>query len=308
MRDSAAAFGNRLLQPDDRRRLTRLRPAGLRTIGLLVIATALSAVGQVGYRTPGYVESALPSNKLPPQLEQVGVKEKLGSPINLDLEFVAEDGYPVKLAKYFNQGRPVILNLVYYECPQLCSLILNGQLQTLRDIPWTPGNEYEVVTISIDPREHFGIAREKKAAYMSSFDRPAPGWHFLTDHQGNAKRLAEQVGFGYKYDERIEQYAHPAAIMILTPEGKMARYLYGINYKARDMRFALAEAAEGRMTMAVEKILLFCYQYDPHTNRYVLFATNFMKVGGTLIVGVFGWLWWRLVRADRRRMQRERMA
>jgi protein SCO1/2 len=181
----------------------------------------------------------------------------------------------------------------------LCNLVLNGQIEAMREIPWTPGKEYEVVTISIDPREAFNVAREKKAVYVGSYDRPAPGWHFLTDHKGNAKRLAEQVGFNYRYDSRIEQYAHPAAIMVLTPAGKMARYLYGVRFKARDVRFALAEASEGRSTLSVEKLLLYCYQYDPQSNSYVLFAANFMRAGGILTVLVLGAFLYRMIRQDR---------
>jgi protein SCO1/2 len=241
----------------------------------------------------------LPPGQLPMQLEGVGVEEHLGRTIDLDLEFVAENGYPVKLKDYFNQGRPVILDLVYYKCPMLCTLVLNAQTQTMRDIAWTPGKDYEVVTISIDPREAFNVTREKKAIYLSTYDRPAPGWHFLTDKDNNAKKLAEMMGFHYRYDEKQEQYAHAAAIMILTPTGKISRYLYGIRYPSRDVRFALAEAAEGRLTMAVEKLLLFCYHYDPQANRYVLFAMNVMRAGGILTVLIISFTLWRLFRADR---------
>ena len=273
-----------------------------RSLILAVLGVVSAAAQSSMYRTPGYVPSELASNQKPAQLEGVGITEKLGDQVDLDLTFVAEDGYPHKLREYFQKGKPVVLDLVYYECPQLCTLILNAQVETMRQIDWTPGNQYEVVTISIDPREAFDKARKKKAMYLSTYDRPAPGWHFLTDKAGNVARLAKQMGFNYRYDARQEQYAHPAAIMVLTPQGKVARYLYGITYKARDLRFALAEASENRMTMAVEKVLLLCYMYDPNASRYVLFATNFMKAGGVLVVVLFGWFWLRLVRADRRRM------
>jgi protein SCO1 len=245
--------------------------------------------------------AGLPANVRPPQLEGVGIDEHLGRPIDLSLTFIAENGYPVALSEYFHQGRPVILNLVYYNCPMLCTLVLNGQTEALRAIPWTPGKEYEVVTVSIDPRESFDVSRKKKAIYMGSFDRPAPGWHFLVDHEGNAKKLAEMAGFHYRYDPRIEQYAHPAAIMVLTPEGRMARYLYGVRYSPRDLRFALAEASEGRSTMAIEKILLFCYHYDPKSGAYVLFATNVMRAGGLLTVALIAFFLIRMFRADRKR-------
>jgi protein SCO1/2 len=244
---------------------------------------------------------ALPANVRPPQLEGVGIDEHLGKPIDLSLTFIAENGYPVALSEYFHKDRPVILNLVYYNCPMLCTLVLNGQTEAMRAIPWTPGKEYEVVTISIDPRESFDVARKKKAIYMGSYDRPAPGWHFLVDHDGNAKKLAEMAGFHYRYDPRIEQYAHAAAIMVLTPEGRMARYLYGVRFSPRDLRFALAEASEGRSTMAIEKILLFCYHYDPKAGAYVLFATNLMRAGGLLTVGLIVIFLTRMFRADRKR-------
>jgi protein SCO1/2 len=288
--------------------LRTIRTFALASMGVVCLAAQLSA--QSPYRNPGYVPSELPPGQLPPQLQNVGIEEKLGSQVDLDLTFIAEDGYPHKLREYFYKDRPVLLNLVYYDCPQLCTLILNAQVQVMRDIPWTPGNEYEIVTISIDPREAFDKARKKKSTYLSTYDRPAPGWHFLTDDHGNAQRLAKQIGFNYRYDARSEQFAHPAAIMVLTPQGKMARYLYGITYKAKDLRFALAEASENRSTMTVEKILLNCYMYDPKAGRYVLFASNFMKAGGVLTMLLMGWFWWRLVRRDGRAHSgpRERVA
>jgi protein SCO1/2 len=245
--------------------------------------------------------STLPANVRPRQLEGVGIDEHLGTSVDLNLTFIAENGYPVKLGDYFHHGRPVILNLVYYNCPMLCTLILNGQTQAMREIPWTPGKEYEIVTITIDPRESFADAQKKKAVYMGSFDRPAPGWHFLADHDGNVQRLAKQVGFNYKYDPRQEQYAHAAAIMVLTPEGRMARYLYGIRFSPRDLRFALAEASEGRSTLALEKILLFCYHYDPKAGAYVWFALNIMRGGGILTIGLIAFFIWRMYRSERKR-------
>ena len=253
---------------------------------------------------PLQAPGTLPANVRPAQLEGVGITEKLGASIDLNLQFIAENGYPVALGQYFHQGRPVILNLVYYTCPMLCTLVLNGETEALRAIPWTPGSEYEVVTISIDPNDNFDTARNKKALYMASYDRPAPGWHFLVDKDGNAKRLAEMAGFHYRYDARQEQFAHPAGIMILTPEGRMARYLYGVRYSPRDVRFALAEASEGRTTMAVEKLLLFCYHYDPTIGSYTMFAMNFMRAGGALTVGLLAWYLTWMFRTERKRAHR----
>jgi protein SCO1/2 len=227
-------------------------------------------------------------DRLPPQLENVGVEEHLGRQLNLNLTFEDESGAKVNLQDFFHQGKPVILDLVYYRCPMLCNLVLNGQTEVMRELPWTPGKEYEVVTITIDPHENSGLAAQKKAQHLATYGRPAPGWHFLTDYAGNSKRLADQVGFHYRYDPRQDQYAHPAAIMILTPQGKVSRYLYGVRFNTRDVRFALAEASENRTTMTIEKVLLFCYHYDPKANSYTLFATNLMKGGGVVTLLILG--------------------
>ncbi len=236
---------------------------------------------------------------LPKPLENAGVTERLGAAVDLDLTFVAEDGRIVRLGDYFKKDRPVLLDLVYYSCPMLCNLVLNAQTSAMRELPWTPGGEYEVVTISIDPGETHELARAKKASYLASFDRPAPGWHFLTDYQGNVRRLAEQGGFGYTYDEASRQYAHQAVIMMLTPQGRVSRYLYGINFQPRDLRLALTEAAKGRFTLSMDRLLLFCYHYDPAARSYVPFATNFMRAGGVLVVLVLGGFLWRMWRRER---------
>jgi len=252
--------------------------------------------------TPAFAEQPLPE-----QLEGVGIDEKLGAQIDLDLTFIAEDGYPVALREYFTAGRPVILNLVYYNCPMLCTLVLNAQTKTLREIPWTPGEEFEIVTISIDPTENYGMAQKKKAMYLANYERPAPGWHFLSDHEGNVKRLAEQIGFNYRYDERREQYAHAAAIMVMTGEGTLSRYLYGIRYKLRDMRLALTEASDGKVGTITDRVLLFCFHYDASERSYVPFATNIMRAGGVLIVLILGVFLLRLWRREAARSQREQM-
>jgi protein SCO1/2 len=259
----------------------------LRQVLLGVFAVAASAWAGSNPLPP----YQLPIGKLPPAAEGVRIDENLGRTMDLNLTFRDEDGRVVELKSFFQQGRPVIVNLVYYNCPMLCNLILNGETQVMREIPWTPGKEYEIVTISIDPAETPELAREKKAMHLASYGRPAPGWHFLTDYQGNAKRLAELIGYHYRWDPLQKQFAHPVAIMILTPKGMVARYLYGVRYRARDVRFALAEASENRTTMAIEKVLLLCYQYDPKANAYVLFAANFMRVGGALTaLGIAGFI------------------
>jgi protein SCO1 len=281
----------------------------MRAVRTLSISIALLALGatcvlaQYKPRAEKEISAADAANRLPAQLVGVGIEEHLGRTIDLDLTFNDEDGKTVKLRDFFNKGRPVLLDLVYFNCPQLCTLILNRQVEIMRQMPQTPGKEYEILSISIDPRETPEIARQKKASYLASYGKPAPGWHFLTDRDDNAKRLAELIGYHYRWDPRIQQYAHLAGIMILTPEGKMARYLYGINYRALDLRFGLAEAAENRSTSTIDKVLLFCYHYDPVENKYVLFANNFMKAGGALTVLILGWFLFRMFRAEHRRKE-----
>jgi protein SCO1/2 len=278
--------------------LTKIR-VGAMLLGLGLAASAFAQKDALPSGEPG----RLPTGVRPPQLMGVGVDEHLGATIDLDLQFIAENGYPVALRDFFHRGKPVILDLIYYSCPMLCNLILNGQAQVMREIPWNPGEQYEVVTISIDPNESFDLARRKKASYIESLGKPG-SWHFLCDKDDNAKKLAEQLGYHYRYDPSQEQFAHPAAIFVLTPEGKIARYLYGTRFRPMDVRFALAEASEGRSTMTVEKILLFCYHYDPKSNGYVLFAANFMKMGGALTVLLIGWFLWRMIKFEKSRSAR----
>ncbi|MBM3784734.1 MAG: SCO family protein [Acidobacteria bacterium] len=242
-------------------------------------------------------------NQTPAELEGVGVEEKIGAFVGKDIEFVNESGTVVTLGKYLNQGRPVVLNFVYYSCPMLCSMVLNGVTQSIREIPWTPGSEYELVTISFDPRETFELAAAKKQGYLSKFDRPAPGWHFLSDHNNGARTLAAQTGYKYRWDKSRDQYAHSAALVLLTPEGKVARYLYGIKYRAMDLRLGLAEAAEGKMKGSgkMERMLLYCFQYDPNSKSYVMAARNLMRASGAVTVFVLGFTLIRLFRRDKER-------
>jgi protein SCO1 len=266
----------------------------------LLFAIPLCAFAQAD-RVPESGPQKLEEGQLPPMLQSVSVDEHLGRNVDLDLKFIDETGATVPLSSFFHTGKPVLLDLIYYSCPNLCNLILNGQAEVMRQIPWNPGDQYEVVTISIDPRENFELAGKKKVNYVQNLGKPAGGWHFLCDKDGDAKRLAEEIGYHYRWDAQQQQFAHPATIFILTPEGRVARYLYGARFRPLDVRFALAEASEGRSTMTVEKILLFCYHYDPKAGKYVMFASNFMKIGGILTILAIGYFLWRMIRFERRR-------
>lgn len=242
----------------------------------------------------------LPAHETPRELEGVGIDEKLGQKIDLSLHFIGEDGYPHALREYFSSGKPVILNLVYYSCPMLCTLVLNGQTEALRGIPHTAGQDFEIVTVSIDPTDNYKLAQAKRAAYLESYERSKQGWHFLADYQNNAARLADQVGFRYRWDDRTKQYAHAAAILVLSPDGMVSRYLYGVRFKPLDLRLALAEAASGRTGIS-DKILLYCFHYDPAARSYTLVAMNIMRAGGALAVLVLGFALARFWRRERRR-------
>jgi protein SCO1/2 len=221
--------------------------------------------------------------------DQVGIDQNLNGEIPLDISFRDERGKEVLLGEYFTD-KPVVLSLVYYNCPMLCTQVLNGMVETFRVIEFTPGEEFEVVTVSIDPAESETLATEKKDLYMEAYGKPraAAGWHFLTGSQASIKALAEALGFRYVYDEKTKQFAHASGIMIATPKGRIARYLYGIEYPARDLTFSLMEAAENRIGSAVNKLLLLCYHYDPATGRYGVIITNILRAGGILCVVLIG--------------------
>lgn len=277
-------------------KLRQLRSSLISSLSALILAASPALVAQV--------------NTLPTELEGIGVDEKLGTKVNLDLEFTGENGYPATLRSFFKSGKPVVLNLVYYKCPMLCSLVLNAQTKVLKDLAWTAGKEFEIVTISIDPQEGFDLAKAKKKWYLSNYDRvEAPlGWHFMVDYQGNSKRLADQIGFNYRWDEKTLQFAHAAAIMVLTPDGRVSRYLYGLSYQARDMRLALTEASEGKLGSFSDKLLLYCFHYDANAKSYVPFARNLMRAGGVLTILVVGLVLSMMWRRDSGRVRAANMA
>ncbi|TFG38136.1 MAG: SCO family protein [Candidatus Aminicenantes bacterium] len=230
------------------------------------------------------------ADQLPPELEEVGIEEHLDAKLPLNLKFRDENGTVVTLGDYFDGERPVILTLNYYKCPMLCGLQLNGRLDGRMDLDWTPGQEFEMVTVSINPLETPALATDKKQNYMKRFGRPsaAKGWHFLTGSEPEIRQLASTVGFGYTYDRETGEYAHAAAIFLITPDGRIARYLYGIEYPQRRLRLALMEASAGEIGTTIDQLILYCYHYDPSSRRYSPVAMNIMRLGGGATVLVLG--------------------
>jgi protein SCO1/2 len=224
------------------------------------------------------------------ELEGVGITEHLNDQVPLDLTFVDEHGETVKLSKYFSGKRPVILTLNYYNCPMLCTLQINGMVEALKEINLDPGNQYEIVTVSVNPAETPELAKAKKENYLEMFERPsaAKGWHFLTGEQENITKLADAVGFGYKKNEQTGEFMHVAALMICTPKGKLSRYIYGVQMEPNTMRLSLLEAAEGKFGSTIDRIILYCYQYNPEEGSYALAAMNVMRAGGVLTALILG--------------------
>jgi len=243
----------------------------------------------------------LPAASVPGMVQGVGIDQNLNAQVPLDLTFKDDTGQTVQLGQYFRQ-KPVVLALVYYECPGLCDLILNGLSHVMQQVSLNIGSDYQVVTVSFNPKETWQLATAKKANYIEKYNRPGAkeAWHFLTGQEDSIKRLADTVGFHYNYDPVSKQFAHASAIMILTPEGKIARYFYGIEYKPRDFRLGLVEASANKIGTPADQVLLFCYHYDPTTGKYGVMVTQVTRVLGTATVLLLGGFVFIMLRKERR--------
>lgn len=227
----------------------------------------------------------------PVELKDVGITERLGEPIDLNLSFRDESGAIVPLKTYFDGKKPVVLTLAYYGCPNLCGLLLNGVTDVFKEMSWQPGQEFQYVNVSIDPTETPELAATKKENLLKEYGRSGTGdgWHFLTGTEANIQALAQQIGFAYYYDPTEKQYAHGSALYVVTPDGKLSRYLFGVMFEPRDLRMALVESSQGKIGNIVDHVLLYCYRYDPKSRKYSLIATRLMKVGaGITIIGIVG--------------------
>jgi protein SCO1 len=232
-----------------------------------------------------FSEVAFSQSQLPEAVRNVGIDQRLNEQLPLDIEFRNEDGRLVTLAEFFHD-KPVVLSLVYHECPMLCNEVLEGMLRAFRVLRFDVGKEFEVLTVSFNPREGAALARSAKESYLRRYKREgaARGWHFLTGDQTSIDRITKAVGFRYRYDAQKSQYAHAGGIMVLTPEGRLSRYFYGIEFAPKDLRLGLVEASENKIGSIVDQVLLFCYHYDPVTGKYGLVILTTMRIVGVLFV------------------------
>lgn len=244
----------------------------------------------------------IPSTSVPPILREVGFDQRLTERVPLDIELRDEAGRAVALGDYFT-GKPVILALVYYDCPMLCTHVLNGLVMSLKVLSLEPGRDFMSVTVSFDPAEAPALAAAKKRTYLDRYARPGAeeGWRFLTADESQIRRITSSVGFRYVYDQQLAQYAHPTGIVVLTPDARISRYLFGVEYAPRDLRLALVEASAGRIGNPIDRLLLYCYHYDPATGRYGLIVMRLVRLGGAvtlLALGTFVFVMWRRERGN----------
>ncbi len=263
--------------------------------GLVFAFLSVAAIAQPGQPAPAQQSLSMQDSNLKPALpgglEGVGIDQKLDAQIPLNLIFKDEAGRSVPLSSFFQSHKAVILAPVYYRCPMLCTQILNGLESALKVVSFNPGRDFEVVAVSFDPKDTPEIAAAKKQLYVKRYGRPntANGWHFLTGEEASIKPFMDSIGFHYKYDPKTDQYAHASAIMVVTPDGRVSKYFYGVEYSPRDIRLGLVEASTNKIGTPVDAILLFCYHYDPATGKYGALAMNMVRFGGAVFV-VFGGL------------------
>ena len=226
---------------------------------------------------------------MPAILKKVSIQQNLNSQIPPDLEFRDEGGKTVRIGDYFGK-KPIVLSLVYFDCPALCTEVLNGELRTMNAISLNLGSDFEAVTVSFEPKDTPALAKAKRDVYIGQYGRPGAvnHWHFLTGEQQSIDALTNVAGFQYAYDRAIHQYAHAAAIMVLTPGGRIDRYFYGVIYPARDFRLGLVEASEGKIGTITDHAMLYCYQYDPMTGKYGIVIINVLRISGGLTVLALG--------------------
>ncbi len=273
--------------------------AASRTLAFILLTA--SAFGQG--MTKGIMSP--PANVRPPSLQNVGIEQHLDAQVPADLAFVDDEGHAVKLGDYFGK-KPLILNLAYYNCTMLCGEALSGLAGSMKMVKFNAGDQFDVITVSFNPKETPTLAAEKKKDYVKRYGRPSAtaGWHFLTGPAESINALTKAVGFQYQYDPKIDQYAHATALMVLTPQGRISRYFYGVDYPPKDLRMGLVEASQGKIGNAVDTVLLYCYHYDPATGKYGAIVANILQIGAGLTILLLGSLLLILFRLDKAAQRR----
>jgi len=271
---------------------------------LMVVTASLPARAQMGGgpASAGFKgERGTPSSQVPQALREIGFDQHLDAPLPLDVPLRDEQGRVVRIGDYFGK-RPVVLVFAYYDCPMLCTLAINGLSSALNVVSLAPGTDFEIITVSIDPRDTPAAAAAKKSVYLERYKHAgaADAWHFLTGDQAAIERLTKAAGFRYAWDQQTRQFAHPTGVIVLTPDGRMARYLFGIEYGPRDLRLAIVEASAGKIGSAADALLLYCYHYDPMTGRYGLLIMRAMRVAGATTVLLLGGFVVAMLRRERR--------
>jgi protein SCO1 len=275
------------------------------SIAAFAVAISLSgtaAFAQMsGAATAAYKrEPGTPSSAVPAALREIGFDQNLDQPVPLDTTFLDESGRTVRLGTYFGK-RPVVLLFAYYDCPMLCTQVINGLASALAVLSLEPGKDFEIVTVSFDPRDTPATAAAKKAVYLERYKHAgaAEAWHFLTGQPASIARLTKAAGFRYVWDKQTQQFAHPTGVIVLTPDGRLARYLFGIEYGPRDLRYAIVDASEGKVGNAVDALLLYCYHYDPTTGRYGVAIMRVLRLAGLATVFALGTFIFVMVRRER---------
>ena len=274
-------------------------------VATLLLALALPVCAQRSPLMSGGIMSP-PANQRPPGLEFVGIEQHLNAEIPADLTFRDELGNPVKLGDYFGKGRPVILNLGYYQCPMLCGEVLQGLSGSLKILKFELGKDFDVVTLSFDPRETTEMAAAKKRDIMKRYGRPGAdkGWHFLTGSPESINALTKIVGFQFQFDEKTEQYAHATAIVVITPDRHIAQYFYGVEFSPKDLRLGLVQASQGKIGTLADQVLLYCYHYDPRTGKYGAVISRVLQLAGLATMLILGTFVVIMFRADAGKEQR----
>ena len=272
---------------------------------ILHFAFCISLTAQSGPGGVAQGPAGAASTEVPQQLENVSFEQRLETRLPLDTPFKDETGRDVQLGDYFGK-RPVVLAFVYYSCPMLCTQVLNGVSSAVKAMPFTVGEDFDVVYVSFDARETPQVAAEKKQAQLADYRQTssASGWHYLTGTEAAIKRVTSAAGFSYRWDETTGQFAHVSGVLVTTPDGRLSRYFYGVEYSPKELRMALVESGEGKIGSAVDQLLLYCYHYNPATGRYGVIAMNVVRLGGALTVLLLGGFIWAMRRRDNRMVER----